>query len=141
MPVAKTASKARRTRKSTTAKSKTTAASRMAAALEKQESVKVPSAVKTTYVRNSEGKMTKTVTEVDDTVTLKTRPEKPNLSLEDYKADVKVRWEIHQWETQELWKDCVWGYQQIKPVAQKVYTYCIDSYNRAFNETKQATDS
>ena len=141
MPVAKTASKARRTRKSTTAKSKTTAASRMAAALEKQESVKVPSAVKTTYVRNSEGKMTKTVTEVDDTVTLKTRPEKTNLSLEDYKADVKVRWEIHQWETQQLWKDCVWGYQQIKPVAQRVYTYCIDSYNRAFNETKQATDS
>ena len=63
------------------------------------------------------------------------RPEKPNLSLEDYKADVKVRWEIHQWETQELWKDCVWGYQQTKPIVQKVVTYCVDSYNRAFNET------
>ena len=64
------------------------------------------------------------------------RPEKPNLSLEDYKADVKVRWEIHQWETQELWKDCVWSYQQLKPIAQKVVTYCIESYNRAFNETE-----
>ena len=62
------------------------------------------------------------------------RPEKPNLSFEDYKADVKVRWEIHQWETQELWKDCVWSYQQLKPIAQKVVTYCIESYNRAFNE-------
>ena len=64
------------------------------------------------------------------------RPEKPNLSFEDYSADVKVRWEIHQWETQELWKDCVWGYQQVKPIVQKVVTYCIESYNRAFNETE-----
>ena len=64
------------------------------------------------------------------------RPEKPNLSLEDYRNDVKVRWEIHQWETQELWKDCVWSYQQTKPIIQKVYTYCIESYSRAFNETE-----
>ena len=62
------------------------------------------------------------------------RPEKPNLSMKDYTADVKVRWEIHQWETQELWKDCVRGYQQLKPIGQKVVTYCIESYNRAFNE-------
>ena len=61
------------------------------------------------------------------------RPEKPNLSFEDYSADVKVSWEIHQWETQELWKDCVRGYQQLKPIGQKVVTYCIESYNRAFN--------
>ena len=64
------------------------------------------------------------------------RPEKPNLSFEDYRADVKVRWEIHQWETQEFWKDCVWGYQQLKPIVQKVVTYCIEPYNRAFNETE-----
>ena len=64
------------------------------------------------------------------------RPEKPNLSFEDYRTDIKVRWEIHQWETQEFWKDCVWGYQQLKPIVQKVYTYCIESYNRAFNETE-----
>ena len=130
MPVAKTASKARRTRKTTAAKSKTTAASRMAAALEKQESVKVPSAVKTTYVRNTEGKMTKTVTEVDNTETLKTRPEKPNLSWEDYRDDVKVRWEIHQWETQELWKDLVKGYNFAKPYAEKTITYLTESYNK-----------
>ena len=66
----------------------------------------------------------------------KVRPEKPNLSFEDYRTDIKVRWEIHQWETQEFWKDCVWGYQQLKPIVQKVYTYCIESYNRAFNETE-----
>ena len=73
----------------------------------------------------------------ESTTASKIRPEKPNLSLEDYKADFKVRWEIHQWETQELWKDCVWSYQQTKPVIQKVVTYCVDSYNRAFNETEQ----
>ena len=30
---------------------------------------------------------------------VKLRPEKPNLSWNDYVADAKVRWEIHQWET------------------------------------------
>ena len=64
------------------------------------------------------------------------RPEKPNLSFEDYSADVKVRWEIHQWETQELWKDCVWSYQQLKPIVQKGYTYCLETYNKTFNESE-----
>ena len=64
------------------------------------------------------------------------RPEKPNLSFEDYKTDAQVRWQIHQWETQELWKDCVWSYPQVKPIAQKVVTYCTESYNRAFNESQ-----
>ena len=64
------------------------------------------------------------------------RPEKPNLSLEDYRNDVKVRWEIHQWETKELWKDCVWSYQQTRPIIQTVYTYCVETYNKTFNETE-----
>ena len=64
------------------------------------------------------------------------RPEKPNLSLEDYRNDVKVRWEIHQWETQELWKDCVRGYQQLKPIVRKGYTYCVETYNKTFNESE-----
>ena len=65
------------------------------------------------------------------------RPEKPNLSFEDYQADAQVRWEIHQYETQELWNDCVWGYQQIKPIVQNVVNYCVDSYNKAFNESQE----
>ena len=64
------------------------------------------------------------------------RPEKPNLSLEDYRNDVKVRWEIHQWATQELWKDCVWSYQQLKPIVRKGYTYCVETYNKTFNESE-----
>ena len=90
--------------------------------------------VKTTVTKYSKPIEIKKVTETPTPT--RVRPEKPNLSFEDYKADVKVRWEIHQWETQELWKDCVWSYQQLKPIAQKVVTYCIESYNRAFNETE-----
>ena len=96
--------------------------------------VKRSPSVQTTVTKYSQPLEIKKVTETPTPA--RVRPQKPNLSLEDYKADVKVRWEIHQWETQELWKDCVWGYQQTKPIIQKVYTYCIESYNRAFNETE-----
>ena len=97
--------------------------------------VKRSPSVKTTVTKYSKPLEIKKVTETPTPA--RVRPEKPNLSLEDYRNDVKVRWEIHQWETQELWKDCVRSYQQTKPVIQKVVTYCVDSYNRAFNETEQ----
>ena len=90
--------------------------------------------IRTTVTKYTQPIEIKKVTETPTPT--RVRPEKPNLSFEDYRADVKVRWEIHQWETQEFWKDCVWGYQQVKPIAQKVVTYCIESYNRAFNETE-----
>ncbi len=64
----------------------------------------------------------------------KLRPQKPNLSFDDYVADAKVRWEIHQWETKELWNDCKWSYNQLKPIVSKVVDYCKKSYNQAFNE-------
>jgi len=42
----------------------------------------------------------KKVTETPTPV--KTAPPKPNLKWEDYRDDIKIRWEIHQWETKEL---------------------------------------
>ena len=69
------------------------------------------------------------------------RPEQPNLTLADYTADIKVRWEIHVWETQELWADMKKGYQFAQPFVVKTIDYLKDSYDRAFNETEQATDS
>ena len=96
--------------------------------------VKRSPSVKTTVTKYSKPIEIKKVTETPTPT--RVRPEKPNLSFEDYRADVKVRWEIHQWETQELWKDCVWGYQQTRPIIQKVYTYCIETYNKTFNETE-----
>ena len=106
MPVAKTPSKARRTRKATT------------------KSVATVTATK--YQKPVVNKVTETP--------VKLRPEKPNLSWNDYVADAKVRWEIHQWETKELWNDCKWGYNQLKPIVSKVVDYCKKSYNIAFNE-------
>ena len=71
----------------------------------------------------------------ESTTASKIRPEKPNLSLEDYRSDIKVRWEIHVWETQELWKDSKNFYQNyLKPFTIKTVNYLKDSYDRAFNE-------
>ena len=96
--------------------------------------VKRSPSVKTTVTKYSKPIEIKKVTETPTPA--RVRPEKPNLSLEDYTADVKVRWEIHQWETQELWNDCVRGYQQLKPIAQRSYTYCMELYNKTFNESE-----
>ena len=64
------------------------------------------------------------------------RPEKPNLTMADYTADIKVRWQIHVWETQELWADCKKGYQFAQPIVVKAIDYVKDSYDRAFHETE-----
>ena len=56
----------------------------------------------------------------------KVRPSQPNLKVADYISDFKVRWQIHQFETQELWSDLVKGYNLTA-------TYVKDSYNKAFN--------
>ena len=71
------------------------------------------------------------VAKVDTPV--KVRPSQPNLKVEDYLSDFKVRWQIHQFETQQLWEDVVRGYNFTVPYVQKSVTYVKDSYNRAFN--------
>ena len=96
--------------------------------------VKRSPSVQTTVTKYSQPLEIKKVTETPTHT--RVRPEKPNLSMKDYTADVKVRWEIHQWETQELWKDCVWSYQQLKPIVRKGYTYCVETYNKTFNESE-----
>ena len=120
MPVAakSTPSKARRT---TTRKPRAT---------KKATTKSVASVATVTPNLNSEKPAIKKVTETK----VNLRPEKPNLSFDDYVADAKVRWEIHQWETKELWNDCKWGYNQLKPIVIKVVDYCKKSYDRAFNE-------
>ena len=117
MPAKTPAKRTTRTRKSTTRKT---------------ASVAIPVASKTTYVRNSEGKMEKTVTEVVEKVT-QTRPTQPNIKFDDYVADAKVRWQIHQYEVNELLNDCKWVYNNTKPIVLQVVDYCKTSYNRAFN--------
>ena len=57
---------------------------------------------------------------------VKVRPSQPNLKVADYISDFKVRWQIHQFETQQLWADLVKGYNFTAG-------YVKDSYNKAFN--------
>ncbi len=120
MPVAakSTPSKARRT---TTRKPRAT---------KKATTKSVASVATVTPNLNSEKPAIKKVTETK----VNLRPEKPNLSFDDYVADAKVRWEIHQWETKELWNDCKWVYNNTKPIVIKVVDYCKESYERAFNQ-------
>ena len=106
-----------RTRKTTTSRRKSASKINTSTAQIKVEEVKKAS--------KSE------VKKVDTPV--KVRPSQPNLKWEDYLSDFKVRWEIHQFETQQLWEDVVRGYNFTVPYVQKSVTYVKDSYNRAFN--------
>ena len=73
------------------------------------------------------------IKKVTETKAPRVRPANPTLTIADYTADIKVRWEIHQWETQELWNDIVKGYNNAKPVVVQSVNYVKDSYDRAFN--------
>ena len=109
------------------------------------KSVAVP--VKKSTIKSKVIRVEKSVNNVTPTLEIKTmtetqtpvkvRPEKPNLKWEDYRDDVKVRYQIHQFETQELWNDVVKGYNNAKPFVVKTINYVNDSYNRAFNETEE----
>ena len=92
------------------------------------------SSVQTIVTKYSKPIEIKKVTETPTAA--RVRPEKPNLTMADYTADIKVRWEIHVWETQELWADMKKGYQFAQPFVVKTIDYLKDSYDRAFNETE-----
>ena len=81
------------------------------------------------------------IKKVTEETPVKSAPKQPNLSMKDYMDDFKVRWEIHQFETQELWSDMVKFYQSAKPIVIKTVDYVKDSYDRAFNqeEDKETT--
>ena len=99
-----------RTRKTTTSRRKTASKINTSTAQIKVEEVKEAPKVE--------------VKKVDTPV--KVRPSQPNLKVADYISDFKVRWQIHQFETQQLWEDLVKGYNLTA-------TYVKDSYNKAFN--------
>ncbi len=68
----------------------------------------------------------KTVTETPTPENV--RPAQPNLKWEDYRDDIKVRWSIHQYETKELWNDCVKSYHFAVPYIIKAYTFSKEKY-------------
>jgi len=81
------------------------------------------------------------IKKVTEETPVKSAPKQPNLSMKDYMDDFKVRWEIHQFETQELWSDMKKGYAFAQPFVVKSIDYIKNSYDRAFNQekTKQTT--
>ena len=99
-----------RTRKTTTSRRKSASKINTSTAQIKVEDVKEVTKVE--------------VKKVDTPV--KVRPSQPNLKVADYLSDFKVRWQIHQFETQQLWEDLVKGYNLTAG-------YVKDSYNKAFN--------
>ncbi len=88
-------------------------------------------------------KVTKTVTKVQPKVIATPTMDKPSATLisrQQYLEDVKNRWNIHLFETQELWKDLVKGYNYLLPFAKKTVNYVRESYDRAFNTTPENTE-
>ena len=120
-PAKKTTPRKRRSRKSTT--STTTL-------VKEVQKSKVSPKAKVSTTKYQQPVEIKKVTE---TKAPRVRPANPTLTIADYTADIKVRWEIHQWETQELWNDIVKGYNNAKPVVVQSVNYVKDSYDRAFN--------
>ena len=57
------------------------------------------------------------------------------ISREQYIADAKARWSIHQYEIQELWKDLQVVGTWIVTHSKTAYEYSKKSYDRAFNQT------
>tara|TARA_R100001163_G_scaffold74_1_gene180 strand:+ start:350 stop:598 length:249 start_codon:yes stop_codon:yes gene_type:complete len=81
-------------------------------------------------------KVTKTPVKVEAKSVKKSalvRPVKTNLTRADYLADFKVRWEIHQFETQELGRDLAKLYQAAMKITLDSVNYVKESYNSAFN--------
>jgi hypothetical protein len=101
----------------------------------KKAPVKSSTQIKEVVTKYTQPIEIKKVTETPTPV--KTAPPKPNLKWEDYRDDIKIRWEIHQWETKELWEDSVKLYQSVKPVVIKTIDYVKDSYDRAFNQEEE----
>ena len=63
---------------------------------------------------------------------VKVKPEVNLISRDLYLQDVKNRWQIHQFETQQLWEDLVKGYNFVSPYVTKSIQYVTSVYNKEF---------
>ena len=98
----------------------------------KSSSAKSPTKITEVVTKYTQPLEIKKVTETPTPV--KSAPPQPNLKWEYYREDIKIRWEIHQYETQELWSDMIKVYHSAKPIVIKTVDYVKDSYDRAFNQ-------
>ena len=63
---------------------------------------------------------------------VKVKPEVSLISRDQYLQDVKNRWQIHQFETQQLWEDLVKVYNYVLPYVTKSIDYVTSAYNKEF---------
>ena len=68
-----------------------------------------------------------------------TRPEKPNISLEEYISDFKLRMQINNYEVMEFLVDCKKFYDTTSPQVVKLYNTLKDQV-QSLSETKPAED-
>jgi len=87
---------------------------------------------KTTVTSKSVNKVTP-IEEVKVVETpVKVKPEVKLISRDLYLQDVKNRWQIHQFETQQLWEDIVKGYNYVSPYVTKSIEYVTSAYRKEF---------
>ena len=68
-----------------------------------------------------------------------TRPEKPNISLEEYITDFKLRMQINNYEVMEFLVDCKKFYNTTSPHVVKLYN-TLKEQVQSLSETKPAED-
>ena len=68
-----------------------------------------------------------------------TRPEKPNISLEEYITDFKLRMQINNYEVMEFLVDCKKFYNTTSPHVVKFYN-TVKEQIQSLSETKPAED-
>ena len=88
---------------------------------------------KTTVTSKSVNKVTPIEAVKVTETPVKVKPEVKLISRDLYLQDVKNRWQIHQFETQQLWEDLVKGYNYVSPYVIKSIDYVTSAYNKQFN--------
>ena len=87
---------------------------------------------KTTVTSKSVNKVTQIEAVKVAETPVKVKPEVKLISRDLYLQDVKNRWQIHQFETQQLWQDLVNGYNFVFPYVTKSIEYVTSAYNKEF---------
>ena len=130
--------------KSTTAKKsprsvvtkKTTVTSKSVNKVTPIEEVKVAETAEMIEIKLPKGtNLKKRPMNVENKVTetpVKVKPEVNLISRDLYLQDVKNRWQIHQFETQQLWEDLVKGYNFVAPYVTKSIEYVTSAYKKEF---------
>ena len=90
-----------------------------------------------TVTKYTQPREIKKVTETPKVET-KVRPETTIVSFEDYKNDFKVRWEIHNWEVNELLQDIKKAYTFATPYVKQATDYTIKTFTQVRDRFQSA---